>query len=81
MRARVALLLLGFLAAVIVRVVLSGDDRAWSASGGLVFGALLVGGVGGDVPVPDPVAGALPGQRTAIRRTTRSTWDAWHRPR
>ena len=44
MIARVALLLLGFLAAVLLRVVVGGDDVARSESAGLLFGALLLAG-------------------------------------
>jgi membrane protease YdiL (CAAX protease family) len=42
--ARVALLLLGFLAAVLLRVVVGGDDVARSEPAGLVFAGLLVVG-------------------------------------
>ena len=44
MIARVALLLLGFLAAVLLRVLVGGDDVARSERAGLLFAALLVTG-------------------------------------
>ena len=53
MTARVALLLLGFLTAVLLRVVVGGDDVARSEPAGLLFAGLLVAGaVAGRTRVP-----------------------------